>query len=64
MIEWQDLFIAVALLLVLEGLLPALSPERWRRLAEWAASQPPRMLRRLGLLSMAMGAALLFWLRG
>ena len=63
MIEWQDLLVAVALLLVLEGLLPALYPERWRQLAAWGASQSPRMLRYFGLLVMAAGALIFLWLR-
>jgi uncharacterized protein len=57
---WGSLLMAVALMLVLEGLLPFLGPKVWRdtfrRLIELSDGQ----LRFIGLLSMAAGLLLLF----
>ncbi|HUF20585.1 MAG TPA: DUF2065 domain-containing protein [Burkholderiales bacterium] len=57
---WGGLLMAVALMLVLEGLLPFLGPKVWRdtfrRLIELSDGQ----LRFIGLLSMAAGVLLLF----
>jgi uncharacterized protein len=57
---WGGLLMAVALMLVLEGLLPLLGPRVWRdtfrRLIELSDGQ----LRFIGLLSMAAGLLLLF----
>lgn len=46
---WELLFSALALMLVFEGLLPFLSPRRWRQLFEQAARLSDGQLRFLGL---------------
>lgn len=43
--QWDDLFRAVALMMVLEGLLPFVAPERWRELMQRMTQQDPRLLR-------------------
>jgi len=54
---------AVALMLVLEGLLPFLSPGRWRSMFEKATRLSDGQIRFFGLSSMLIGLALLlvFW---
>ena len=63
-IDWLDLGKAFALYLVLEGVLPFLSPalaqRAFRRMAESGTTQ----LRVVGLGSMLAGLALLYGLRG
>lgn len=59
-----DLLSAVALLLVLEGLLPALSPGATRHALLQAAEMDDRTLRMAGLIAMGLGAGLLYWVRG
>ncbi len=59
-----DLLSAVALLLVLEGVLPAASPGAMRRVLLQAAEMDDGSLRKVGLFSMAAGALLLYWVRG
>ncbi|WP_295641566.1 DUF2065 domain-containing protein [uncultured Methylibium sp.] len=56
---WDTLFSALALMLVFEGLLPFLSPPRWRRLFEQATQLSDGQLRFLGLSSMLGGLVLL-----
>jgi hypothetical protein len=54
---------AVALMLVLEGLLPFLSPSRWRTMFERATRLSDGQIRFFGLSSMLIGLVLLliFW---
>lgn len=61
--EWQDLFVAIALVLVIEGLIPFASPGRYRRLVEALESISPRQLRVGGLILMIVGLALLYLVR-
>lgn len=60
---WDDLFAAVALLLVFEGIMPFINPNRWRHVIKVVAEQPDAQLRIMGLASMLMGAALLYAIR-
>jgi len=60
---WQDLFAALALVLVIEGMLPFLKPEIWRRTIGRIADNPNNALRLMGLMSMLMGVALLYAVR-
>ncbi|ARU90011.1 DUF2065 domain-containing protein [Pseudomonas sp. M30-35] len=59
---WQELGIAVCLVLVLEGILPFLYPRRWRGTVEQLIQLSDRGLRLMGLASMLLGTALLYWL--
>ncbi len=60
---WNLLLGAVALMLVIEGLLPFLSPVAWRRVFERATRMSDGQIRFLGLSSMLAGLAMLlvFW---
>ncbi|HKJ76516.1 MAG TPA: DUF2065 family protein [Gammaproteobacteria bacterium] len=57
---WADLGAAVALVLVIEGLLPAVSPRLYRKAVFAMAQLHSSALRRAGLASMVIGAALLY----
>ncbi|MEZ5565772.1 MAG: DUF2065 domain-containing protein [Gammaproteobacteria bacterium] len=61
--DWKDLLTGVALYLVLEGILPFLSPDGWRRSMTVIAGLPRRQLRIFGLISMLAGLVLLFVVR-
>jgi uncharacterized protein YjeT (DUF2065 family) len=61
---WSDLFAALALYLVLEGILPFLSPAAMRRAMQTFAEMDDTKLRMMGLLSMVAGAVLLYFVRG
>jgi uncharacterized protein len=57
----SDLWLgAVALMLVLEGLLPLTQPSAWRRVFERAMLMSDGQIRFLGLASVATGVVLLF----
>lgn len=60
---WSDLFAALALVLVIEGLLPALNPEGWRETMGRLAGMESGQLRKIGLVSMVAGAGLLYLVR-
>ena len=57
---WHELAIAISLLLVIEGLLPFLTPARWRQAIVQIARMDDRSLRMMGLVSMLSGTALLY----
>jgi uncharacterized protein YjeT (DUF2065 family) len=61
---WSLLLIAVGLMLVLEGLLPFVSPERWRAVFERAAKLSDGQLRFLGLTSLVVGFGILLFTLG
>lgn len=54
---------AVCLVLVIEGIVPFLYPGRWRSLVVKLAVVNDRELRIMGLVSMLIGAGLLFLIR-
>jgi len=56
---WEDLASAVCLMLVLEGIVPFLYPNRWRKLVAQLALMSGKQLRIMGLISMLLGAGLL-----
>jgi len=60
---WDILLAALALMLVIEGLLPFLSPSSWRSVFERATRMSDGQIRFLGLTSMIAGLVmlLLFW---
>ena len=56
----DDLFVsAIALVFVVEGLLPFLNPGAWRRVFEQALQLSDAQIRLLGLSSLAVGVVLL-----
>ncbi|KAA6186312.1 DUF2065 domain-containing protein [Thiohalocapsa marina] len=57
---WHDLFVALALLLVIEGVMPFLAPDAMRRMLLEVARQDTRSLRIAGFASMLGGVALLY----
>ena len=58
----HDLLVAMSLVLVLEGLLPFISPDRWRDAVTTIARMPGRQIRITGLVSMLAGTALLYFI--
>ena len=57
---WDDLMRAMCLMLVLEGLLPAVAPQRWRTAVQAFAQADPAFIRKAGIACMLAGAGLLY----
>ena len=60
---WQALAAGLALMLILEGVIPFLYPQRWRRLVEQLSQVSNQALRVMGLFSMLLGVLLLYLIR-
>ena len=63
MIAWVDIFSALALMLVFEGIMPFISPRGWRNTMLQASQLPDKTLRHIGLASMLVGVVLLYMMR-
>ncbi|MFV1993359.1 MAG: DUF2065 domain-containing protein [Acidiferrobacterales bacterium] len=59
---WRDLLVALALLLVLEGILPFLNPAGMRRTLLLISDMTDSQLRFAGLTSMLIGTVLLYFI--
>ena len=58
----QDLLTALALVLIIEGLLPLLAPAAWQRPMQEISKYNPKVIRIGGIISMLSGAVLLQFL--
>ena len=61
---WDDLWAALALMLVFEGIMPFLSPNRWRSMIEVINEMPDSTIRGVGLIVMLTGVVTLYIVRG
>ncbi|MCB1855356.1 MAG: DUF2065 domain-containing protein [Halieaceae bacterium] len=57
---WHVLAVAVALVFIIEGMLPFISPNRWRNLLRVANEMDDRVIRYVGLGSMLFGVVFLY----
>lgn len=57
---WQQLFIAFALVLVIEGMMPFLNPRGMKQMMQTMASMDDKTLRIFGFVSMVLGLVLLY----
>jgi len=55
-----ELLVALALVLVIEGLLPFISPSAYRSAVEQLSKLPDQSLRSFGLVMMLLGVVLLY----
>ena len=62
-VSWGDLLTGLALMLVLEGLLPFLNPRQFRLSLITAAQLSDRALRLLGFGCLMFGLLALYWVR-
>ena len=60
---WNDLWIALALVLVVEGLLPAMNPRGYRRMVQLLGTKDDRAIRVMGLGLMILGAIGIYFLK-
>lgn len=62
-LDWTDLFAALAIVCILEGVMPFINPSAMKRLLSRIASLEDRDMRIAGLISMAIGLTILFLVR-
>lgn len=60
---WQELFVAVALVLIIEGLIPLVSPYTLRKTYQRLVEMDDQIIRVIGLVSMIAGAVLLTFVK-
>lgn len=60
---WSDFLVGIALVLVFEGILPFLSPSRYRRTLTMASQMNNETMRAIGFVSMAAGLVVLYLVR-
>jgi hypothetical protein len=58
----HSLWVATALMLVIEGLMPFVNPSVFRRALYQMAEMSDQQLRMIGLFSMLAGVAFLYWI--
>jgi len=61
--DWRDLLTALALFLVLEGIMPFINPAAFKRFLSSMRAFDDATLRRIGGFSMAAGALLIYLVR-
>lgn len=59
----NELLIALALVMVIEGILPFLSPSSMRKYMQQMSQMDDRTLRMTGLLSMVLGVIMLYFVK-
>ncbi|MFI4869527.1 MAG: DUF2065 domain-containing protein [Steroidobacterales bacterium] len=61
--DWTDLFAALAIVCIIEGIMPFINPSGTKRLLARMVSMQERELRIAGLVSMLVGLAILYLVR-
>jgi len=61
--QWSDLWAALGLVLIIEGILPFVSPEAFKRYAATLQDLPSSSIRRFGLIMMIIGLLTLIFVR-
>ena len=62
--NWGDLLAALALVLVIEGLMPFISPRGYKNTMQQMLTLPEKSIRLIGFASMLGGVVMLYLVRG
>jgi len=62
-VNWNDLLTALALVMVVEGIIPFISPQGYKNTMQQMLSMPDKTLRSVGLGLMIVGVIALFLVR-
>jgi uncharacterized protein YjeT (DUF2065 family) len=62
-LDWSDLLAALAIVCIIEGVMPFINPSGMKRLLSRMASMEEREMRIVGLVSMLVGLAILYLVR-
>ncbi|MGI9236590.1 MAG: DUF2065 domain-containing protein [Woeseiaceae bacterium] len=61
---WTEILTALALVFVIEGMLPFISPAKYRQMVAEVTRLSDSSIRNVGLIVMIVGLLLLFFVRG
>jgi len=61
---WTEILTALALVFVIEGMLPFISPSKYRQMVAEITRMSDSSIRNVGLVVMIAGLVLLFFVRG
>ena len=61
--DWSDLLAALAIVCIIEGVMPFINPSGTKRLLTRMAAMEEREMRIVGLVSMLVGLAILYLVR-
>lgn len=61
---WDDLWAAIALMLIIEGIMPFLNPSSFRQMLQLVSQMEERNIRVLGAFWMGLGIVVLYLVRG
>ena len=62
--NWADFGAALALVLVIEGLIPFLSPRGYKNMVQQMALMSEQVMRNVGLMLIVVGLLILYLVRG
>ncbi len=62
--NWTELFSALALVMIIEGIIPFVSPQGYKKSMQQMLAMPESKLRVVGFSLMLVGAISLFFIRG
>jgi len=63
-IAWDDLWAAIALMLIIEGIMPFINPKSFRQMLKTVGEMDEKNIRTLGAVWMGLGLMTLYWVRG
>ncbi len=63
-IIWNDLWAAIALMLIIEGIVPFINPGAFYRMLKVVSEMDSKNIRILGAVWMGCGLLVLYWVRG
>lgn len=63
MLDWQAIGVGFAFYLIIEGLMPFLNPEGFKKALTIALSSDSSSLRKYGAFAILLGCGLLYWIK-
>jgi len=64
MMNWGDLLTALALVMIIEGIIPFISPKGYKNTMQQLTAMPESTLRSIGFGLMLVGVVFLYFIRG
>jgi uncharacterized protein YjeT (DUF2065 family) len=62
-IAWKDLWTAIALMLIIEGITPFINPSTFRQVIQLLSQMDEKKIRMMGAFWMGLGLLVLYWVR-